>query len=124
MGQSGLSSTLLYGEASNYVRHSHSPARSSYLQQPWRWLSGLTHEPPPIPFPHSGRQYWEYEFQQQPSQEECEGSSLSAVFEHFALLQRDSWETLFEFLFGNRFSGMEGGRASLAFSSRGLGSPG
>ncbi|VFV43561.1 vitronectin-like [Lynx pardinus] len=55
-----------------------------------------------------GRQYWEYEFQQQPSQEECEGSSLSAVFEHFALLQRDSWETLFEFLFGNRFSGGAG----------------
>ncbi|XP_022365239.1 vitronectin [Enhydra lutris kenyoni] len=55
-----------------------------------------------------GRQYWEYEFQQQPSQEECEGSSLSAVFEHFALLQRDSWETLFELLFWNRPSGGAG----------------
>lgn len=52
-----------------------------------------------------GKQYWEYEFQQQPSQEECEGSSLSAVFEHFALLQRDSWEDIFELLFWGRSSG-------------------
>ncbi|XP_034362271.1 vitronectin [Arvicanthis niloticus] len=51
-----------------------------------------------------GKQYWEYEFQHQPSQEECEGSSLSAVFEHFALLQRDSWESIFEFLFWGRSS--------------------
>lgn len=70
--------------------------------------------PSPIPLPRSGRQYWEYEFQQQPSQEECEGSSLSTVFEHFALLQRDSWETFFELLFWNRPSGMEGGQISLS----------
>ncbi|KAL1779643.1 vitronectin [Sigmodon hispidus] len=49
-----------------------------------------------------GKQYWEYTFQQQPSQEECEGSSLSAVFEHFALLQRDSWEDIFKLLFWSR----------------------
>ncbi|CAH6785833.1 vitronectin [Phodopus roborovskii] len=49
-----------------------------------------------------GKQYWEYEFQQQPSQEDCEGSSLSAVFKHFALLQRDSWENIFELLFWGR----------------------
>lgn len=52
-----------------------------------------------------GKQYWEYEFQQQPSREECEGSSMSAVFEHFALLQRDSWEDIFELLFWGRSSG-------------------
>lgn len=57
-----------------------------------------------------GKQYWEYKFQQQPSQEECEGSSLSAVFEHFALLQRDSWEDIFELLFWGRSPGMEGGQ--------------
>lgn len=91
---------------------------------PWRWLSCLAHEPGPIPLPCTGRQYWEYEFQQQPSQEECEGSSLSAVFEHFALLQRDSWESFFELLFWTGSSGMEGGWASLALSPRGLGSPG
>lgn len=51
-----------------------------------------------------GKRYWEYEFQHQPSQEECEGSSLSAVFEHFALLQRDSWENIFELLFWGRSS--------------------
>ncbi|XP_003469615.1 vitronectin [Cavia porcellus] len=53
-----------------------------------------------------GKQYWEYEFQHQPSQEECEGSSLSAVFEHFALLQRNSWEDIFELLFWGRPSGV------------------
>ncbi|XP_048221646.1 vitronectin [Perognathus longimembris pacificus] len=52
-----------------------------------------------------GKQYWEYEFQHQPSQEECEGSSLSTVFEHFALLQRDSWEDIFELLFWGRSPG-------------------
>lgn len=55
-----------------------------------------------------GKQYWEYHFQQQPSRMECEGSSLSAVFEHFALLQRDSWEDIFEILFLGRSSGTEG----------------
>uniref|UniRef100_A0A8C9PK14 Vitronectin n=1 Tax=Spermophilus dauricus TaxID=99837 RepID=A0A8C9PK14_SPEDA len=52
-----------------------------------------------------GKRYWEYEFQHQPSWEECEGSSMSAVFEHFALLQRDSWEDIFELLFWGRSSG-------------------
>ncbi|XP_033703324.1 vitronectin isoform X1 [Tursiops truncatus] len=55
-----------------------------------------------------GRQYWEYEFQQQPSQEECEGSSQSAVFKHFALLQRDSWEDIFRLLFWGSSSGGAG----------------
>uniref|UniRef100_A0A673VLI1 Vitronectin n=2 Tax=Suricata suricatta TaxID=37032 RepID=A0A673VLI1_SURSU len=55
-----------------------------------------------------GRQYWEYVFHRQPSQEECEGSYLSAVFEHFALLRRDSWETLFELLFWTSSSGGTG----------------
>ncbi|XP_039107589.1 vitronectin [Hyaena hyaena] len=62
-----------------------------------------------------GRQYWEYEFQQQPSQEECEGSSLSAVFEHFALLQRDSWESFFELLF---WTGSSGGASEPRLISR------
>ncbi|KAM6175095.1 vitronectin [Erethizon dorsatum] len=52
-----------------------------------------------------GKQYWEYEFQHQPSQDECEGSSLSAVFQHFALLQRNSWEDIFELLFRGRSLG-------------------
>ncbi|XP_057631651.1 vitronectin [Chionomys nivalis] len=46
-----------------------------------------------------GREYWEYEFQQQPSQEDCEGSSLSTVFERFALLHRGRWDNIFELLF-------------------------
>ncbi|KAM9597962.1 vitronectin [Trichechus inunguis] len=52
-----------------------------------------------------GKQYWEYTFQQQPSQEECEGSSLSAVFARFALMHRDSWEDIFELLFWGRSLG-------------------
>ncbi|XP_012304808.2 vitronectin [Aotus nancymaae] len=51
-----------------------------------------------------GKQYWEYQFQHQPSREECEGSSLSAVFEQFAMMQRDSWEDIFELLFWGRSS--------------------
>ncbi|XP_016057381.1 PREDICTED: vitronectin [Miniopterus natalensis] len=52
-----------------------------------------------------GKQYWVYEFQQQPSQEECEGSSLSAVFGHFVMLQRDSWRDIFEFFWGRSLGG-------------------
>lgn len=36
---------------------------------------------------------------------------MSAVFEHFALLQRDSWEDIFELLFWGRSSGMTEGKA-------------
>ncbi|XP_068945925.1 vitronectin [Petaurus breviceps papuanus] len=46
-----------------------------------------------------GNQYWEYEFHQQPSQEDCEGGTMSTVFEHFAVLQLDSWRSIFELLF-------------------------
>uniref|UniRef100_A0A8C2JJN0 Vitronectin n=1 Tax=Cyprinus carpio TaxID=7962 RepID=A0A8C2JJN0_CYPCA len=53
-----------------------------------------------------GNHYWEYVFQQQPSQEECEGSSQPAAFKHFALMQRDSWEDIFRLLFwGGSFGG-------------------
>ncbi|XP_074045137.1 vitronectin [Macrotis lagotis] len=48
-----------------------------------------------------GNQYWEYEFQHQPSQEECEGSTMSTVFEHFAVLQKAGWMSFFEILFGD-----------------------
>uniref|UniRef100_A0A8D1JNS3 SMB domain-containing protein n=1 Tax=Sus scrofa TaxID=9823 RepID=A0A8D1JNS3_PIG len=57
-------------------------------------LSSLAHG-----HPSPGKQYWEYVFQQQPSREECEGSSPSDVFAHFALMQRDSWEDIFRLLF-------------------------
>ncbi|XP_040856706.1 vitronectin [Ochotona curzoniae] len=52
-----------------------------------------------------GKKYWEYQFQQQPSQEECEGISRSAVFEHFALMHRDIWTDLFKLLFWGETSG-------------------
>lgn len=68
-------------------------------------LSSLAHA-----HPSPGKQYWEYEFQQQPSREECEDSSVSAVFEHFAMMQLAGWEDIFEVLFGSRPSGMERGQ--------------
>ncbi|XP_004706989.2 vitronectin [Echinops telfairi] len=53
-----------------------------------------------------GKQYWEYEFQQQPSHKECEDSLPSAVFEHFALMQRDGWLDVFKRDFwGGTFGG-------------------
>ncbi|CAI9162691.1 unnamed protein product [Rangifer tarandus platyrhynchus] len=55
-----------------------------------------------------GNHYWEYVFQQQPSQEECEGSSQPAAFKHFALMQRDSWEDIFRLLFWGGPSGGAG----------------
>lgn len=69
-----------------------------------------------------GKKYWEYQFQQQPSQEECEGISRSAVFEHFALMHRDIWTDLFKLLFWGETSGTEQG-AGLPSISAGLGPP-
>ncbi|XP_074119779.1 vitronectin [Sminthopsis crassicaudata] len=68
-----------------------------------------------------GNQYWEYEFQQQPSQEECEGSTMSTVFEHFAVLQRDSWSSIFELLFGDDES--EGTRGPWLIQDHWIGLP-
>lgn len=69
----------------------------------------------------SGKQYWEYEFQQQPSQEDCEGSSLSTVFERFALLHRGRWDNIFELLFWDSSSGMEGEQVWLLSPESGFG---
>ncbi|XP_036622847.1 vitronectin [Trichosurus vulpecula] len=68
-----------------------------------------------------GNQYWEYEFHQQPSQEECEGSTTSTVFEHFAVLQRDSWRSIFELLFSDGES--EGARGPWLISEHWRGVP-
>uniref|UniRef100_H3ABB6 Vitronectin n=1 Tax=Latimeria chalumnae TaxID=7897 RepID=H3ABB6_LATCH len=53
-----------------------------------------------------GDQYWHYEFQQQPSHEDCEETSMSTVFEHYTLMQVDVWENIFNIMFGgsSRFS--------------------
>ncbi|KAG8520086.1 Vitronectin [Galemys pyrenaicus] len=75
--------------------HSYSGQERAYFFKGTRALGG-------------GKKYWEYKFQQQPSQEECDSSSLSAVFAHFAQMQRDSWESIFELLFWGRSSGGAG----------------
>ncbi|XP_009867612.1 PREDICTED: vitronectin-like [Apaloderma vittatum] len=46
--------------------------------------------------------YWSYDFAQQPTQADCEKSSPSAVFNHYAFMNRDSWEDVFQILFGGR----------------------
>uniref|UniRef100_A0A8D0GIG3 Vitronectin n=1 Tax=Sphenodon punctatus TaxID=8508 RepID=A0A8D0GIG3_SPHPU len=53
-----------------------------------------------------GKYYWSYDFANQPSQQDCEQSSPSLVFGHYARLQGDSWEVLLQLLFGEtRHSG-------------------
>ncbi|NXY23741.1 VTNC protein, partial [Atrichornis clamosus] len=54
--------------------------------------------------------YWSYDFAQQPTQADCEKSSPSTVFNHYAFMNRDSWEDVFQLLFGGRMSGASGPR--------------
>ncbi|XP_040388926.1 vitronectin [Cygnus olor] len=49
--------------------------------------------------------YWSYDFAHQPTQAECEKSSPSTVFNHYAFMNRDSWEDIFQILFGSRMIG-------------------
>jgi len=49
-----------------------------------------------------GKYYWSYDFAHQPTQAECEKSSPSTVFNHYAFMNRDSWEDIFLSLFGSR----------------------
>ncbi|XP_068271948.1 vitronectin [Nyctibius grandis] len=49
--------------------------------------------------------YWSYDFAYQPTQADCEKSSPSAVFNHYAFMNRDSWEDVFLILFGGRMTG-------------------
>nr|XP_020740435.1 vitronectin isoform X2 [Odocoileus virginianus texanus] len=76
----------------------------------WRFEDGVLEPdfPRNIADGFKGNHYWEYVFQQQPSQEECEGSSQPAAFKHFALMQRDSWEDIFRLLFWGGPSGGAG----------------
>ncbi|NXL91166.1 VTNC protein, partial [Alectura lathami] len=54
--------------------------------------------------------YWSYDFAHQPTQAECEKSSPSTVFNHYAFMNRDSWEDIFNVLFGSRMIGASGPR--------------
>ncbi|XP_023794996.1 vitronectin [Cyanistes caeruleus] len=54
--------------------------------------------------------YWSYDFAQQPTQADCEKSSPSTVFKHYAFMNRDSWEDVFQLLFGSRMPGASGPR--------------
>ncbi|NXT00164.1 VTNC protein, partial [Jacana jacana] len=47
-----------------------------------------------------GKYYWSYNFAQQPTRDDCEKSSPSVVFNHYAFMNRDSWEDIFHLLLG------------------------
>ncbi|KAM4699942.1 vitronectin isoform 2-T2 [Discoglossus pictus] len=58
-----------------------------------------------------GNRYWQYEFKNQPSWEECQGTAPSEIFRRYARLQMDSWEEFFDLLFGSgKKSNTEGPR--------------
>ncbi|NXJ79502.1 VTNC protein, partial [Trogon melanurus] len=54
--------------------------------------------------------YWSYDFAHQPTQADCEKSSPSTVFNHYAFMNRDSWEDVFQILFGGRRTGASSSR--------------
>ncbi|XP_071431007.1 vitronectin [Pithys albifrons albifrons] len=66
--------------------------------------------------------YWSYDFAQQPTQADCEKSSPSTVFKHYAFMNRDSWEDVFQILFGSRLIGASGPR-HISRDWRGVPSP-
>ncbi|NXS43792.1 VTNC protein, partial [Balaeniceps rex] len=66
-----------------------------------------------------GKYYWSYDFAQQPTQADCEKSSPSEVFNHYAFMNRDSWEDVFQLLFGSRMTGA-GSRRYISRDWRGL----
>ncbi|KAM6463206.1 vitronectin [Liasis olivaceus] len=67
-----------------------------------------------------GSQYWSYHFAHQPSREDCEQTSPSLVFGHYAALQRDSWEEFFRLLFRGPQPGEVSGPHSIRRNWRGL----
>ncbi|NXN96869.1 VTNC protein, partial [Rhinopomastus cyanomelas] len=56
------------------------------------------------------KSYWSYDFAHQPTQADCENSSPSTVFNHYVFMNRDSWEDVFQILFGGRRTGASGPR--------------
>ncbi|XP_020659187.3 vitronectin isoform X1 [Pogona vitticeps] len=66
-----------------------------------------------------GNKYWSYDFANQPSRQACEETSPSVVFDHYAQLQADSWDEIFEILFGgSRRTPFLGGASRPRFISR------
>ncbi|XP_060612752.2 vitronectin [Anolis sagrei] len=47
-----------------------------------------------------GRHYWSYDFAHQPSRQECEETSPSVVFGHYAQMKDRDFEDIFQILFG------------------------
>ncbi|XP_067864630.1 vitronectin a [Heptranchias perlo] len=47
-----------------------------------------------------GSSYWQYVFQNQPSQQDCTHSPISATFQRYTHIMEDSWEDFFMGLFG------------------------
>ncbi|NXR03487.1 VTNC protein, partial [Sagittarius serpentarius] len=76
------------------------------LSPPWHPPSMHTQSGCQIPpNPCGYKYYWSYDFAHQPTQADCEKSSPSAVFNHYVFMNRDSWEDIFQILFGGRMTG-------------------
>ncbi|XP_058019770.1 vitronectin [Ahaetulla prasina] len=67
-----------------------------------------------------GSRYWSYDFAHQPSRAECEQTSPSLVFDHYAVLKHDSWEEIFRLLFGGSRPGEASRARSISRDWRGL----
>ncbi|KAM4044738.1 vitronectin [Anomaloglossus baeobatrachus] len=50
-----------------------------------------------------GSRYWQYEFKNQPTIEECMASSPSETFTRYVMIHYDSWEQDLDFIFGGWF---------------------
>ncbi|KAM3934112.1 vitronectin [Leptodactylus fuscus] len=50
-----------------------------------------------------GSRYWQYEFKNQPTIEECMASSPSDLFTRYVMIHYDSWEQDFDYIFGAWF---------------------
>ncbi|KAM7139844.1 vitronectin [Macrochelys suwanniensis] len=66
------------------------------------------------------RHYWAYDFANQPSRQDCEVSSPSLVFDHYTFMQGDSWEDLFQLLFGGSTRSRASGPRSISRDWKGV----
>ncbi|XP_078082030.1 vitronectin a [Mustelus asterias] len=70
-----------------------------------------------------GNSYWEYTFQNQPSQRDCARSSISIPFERYTDFMDDSWEDFFVRIFGIHSNERTNGPHSIQRDWRGIPGP-
>lgn len=87
-----------------------------WAQAPSSRMASLQPDRLHVSFP--GKHYWAYDFAKQPSRQDCEVSSPSLVFDHYTLMQGDSWEDFFQQLFGGSMRSKWGGTTQVMGSGR------